>query len=311
MRRYNTPQVGRGLLTLALVLCAPSIICAQQMAVEFYHLDAQGNVLALTAWDGTVVESHDYDVFGQEVAPQGANTQPKRFAGKERDTETGWDYFGARYYGSKVGRFTTVDPVLRQKAALADPQRWNRYSYARNNPFRFGDPDGKELVEVQLPGIGRTYLDDAFAPRVQQFVQNAQQHGLTPQFNSAYRTPEQQRALQSDPNAVTPAQQSLHSAGFAVDVNYDSLPNDAQRQVLRDAATAAGLDWGGSFRPPDRPHFYSDPGGDRAQRIRDAAARYRQLTQPASAAQAATPAAQAPTPAPPAPATQTPPQRQP
>ena len=75
--------------------------------------------------------------------------QPKRFTGKERDGETGLDYFGARYYGSKPGRFTTVDPVYTWKENLVDPQRWNRYAYSRNNPLRYVDPDGRE---VELSG---------------------------------------------------------------------------------------------------------------------------------------------------------------
>ncbi len=146
MNGYNRQIMGPCLLALAAFVWAPSVAWAQPaMAVEFYHLDGQGNVLALTDWSGQVVESHDYDVFGQEVNPQAGTQapQPKRFAGKERDTETGWDYFGARYYGSKIGRFTTVDPVYTWQENLVDPQRWNRYAYARNNPLRYVDPDGK------------------------------------------------------------------------------------------------------------------------------------------------------------------------
>jgi RHS repeat-associated protein len=150
MRSYNRRLMRRGLLAFALVLCAPAMLCAQQMAVEFYHLDAQGNVLALTDWNGTVVESHDYDVFGQEVVDEytRAGTQPKRFTGKERDTETGWDYFGARYYGSKIGRFTTADPYLDTRPALSNPQRWNRYAYGLNNPLRYVDPDGRDAWDI-------------------------------------------------------------------------------------------------------------------------------------------------------------------
>jgi RHS repeat-associated protein len=57
-------------------------------------------------------------------------------------------YFGARYYGSKIARFTTTDPFLDQRAALLDPQRWNRYSYGRNNPLRYVDPDGRDVGEA-------------------------------------------------------------------------------------------------------------------------------------------------------------------
>lgn len=61
----------------------------------------------------------------------------------------GLDYFGARYYGSKIGRFTTVDPRERTAESLIDPQRWNRYAYAVNNPLRYFDPDGRDTVWVK------------------------------------------------------------------------------------------------------------------------------------------------------------------
>ncbi len=60
---------------------------------------------------------------------------------KERDNETGLDYFGARYYASMQGRFTSADPLL-SSATIYDPQTWNRYSYTLNNPVRYVDPLG-------------------------------------------------------------------------------------------------------------------------------------------------------------------------
>ena len=60
-------------------------------------------------------------------------------------------YFGARYYGSKIGRFTTVDPVYTWRENVVDPQRWNRYAYGRNNPLRFVDPDGRDAIPVAFP----------------------------------------------------------------------------------------------------------------------------------------------------------------
>ena len=123
--------------------------------VEYYHLDGLGNVRAITDAAGNVTERHDYLPFGEEctTGPCATNPgvgagQPRKFTGKERDQETGLDYFGARYYGSKIGRFTTVDPVVNIKASLLNPQRWNRYSYSLNSPIRFNDPDGREVPVV-------------------------------------------------------------------------------------------------------------------------------------------------------------------
>ena len=110
--------------------------------------------------------------------------------------------------------------------------------------------------------------------KVQAFVDGASEGGVQLNFNSAFRTVAQQGNLQNDPTAITPATLSLHSAGLAVDVNYSSLPSDAMRTVVRNAASAAGLSWGGNFGTPDPPHFYFNPGGDRAQLVNDAQYNY-------------------------------------
>ena len=60
---------------------------------------------------------------------------------KERDVETGLDFFGARYYASVQGRFTSADPLL-GSATVYSPQSWNRYSYTGNNPLKYTDPFG-------------------------------------------------------------------------------------------------------------------------------------------------------------------------
>jgi RHS repeat-associated protein len=67
-----------------------------------------------------------------------------RNTGKERDSESGLDYFGARYYGSALGRFTSVDRIMINDERLTDP---HLYAYARNNPLKFIDPNGDDIVE--------------------------------------------------------------------------------------------------------------------------------------------------------------------
>lgn len=98
-----------------------------------------------------------------------ANNDPNhyKYTGKERDSETGLDYFGARYYGNVFGRFTSADePFVHQDTS--DPQSWNPYGYARNNPIRYVDADGRQVrVCLNTAGGGqqcetvddRTYVD--------------------------------------------------------------------------------------------------------------------------------------------------------
>src|SRR5271165_4062148 len=75
-----------------------------------------------------------------------ASIHPSISTGKERDAESGNDYFGARYYASSMGRFMSpdwgakVEPVPYSK--LDDPQSLNLYAYVMNNPLTRADADG-------------------------------------------------------------------------------------------------------------------------------------------------------------------------
>ena len=102
---------------------------------------------------GSQMERLDFFFFGDQITvPQGSPraTVPgysadlgirEKFTGKERDAETGLDYFGARYLSSAQGRFMSPDPLL-NSGRPSDPQSWNRYSYVRNNPLSNVDPTG-------------------------------------------------------------------------------------------------------------------------------------------------------------------------
>jgi RHS repeat-associated protein len=72
-----------------------------------------------------------------------------RYTGKERDTESGNDYFGARYYASTMGRFMSPDWSAQEEpvpyAKLDNPQTLNLYAYVLNNPLKLLDNDGHEI----------------------------------------------------------------------------------------------------------------------------------------------------------------------
>ena len=70
-----------------------------------------------------------------------ASSVDEKFTGQKRDNETGLDYFGVRYMSAPMGRFISPDPLL-NSGRPDNPQSWNRYAYAGNNPLRFTDPTG-------------------------------------------------------------------------------------------------------------------------------------------------------------------------
>ena len=111
--------------------------------------DHLGSTRVVMKPDGTVAR-HDFLPFGEEISSTiggrgsvpgygGADTTRQKFTQKERDTESGLDYFGARYYSSAQGRFLSADPV---RGSTRTPQTWNLYVYVLNNPLRFIDPTG-------------------------------------------------------------------------------------------------------------------------------------------------------------------------
>lgn len=82
-----------------------------------------------------------------------------RFTAKERDTESGNDYFGARYYASTMGRWMSPDPAGLSAVNPSNPQSWNLYSYALNNPLINTDPTGLDCVYMNDNNDGVESID--------------------------------------------------------------------------------------------------------------------------------------------------------
>ncbi len=82
---------------------------------------------------------------------------------KERDAETGLDFFGARYMSSAQGRFTTVDPVF-ATASLFNPQSWNGYAYTLNNPLKYVDDDGHFPILAITAAGGQWQVESSVQP---------------------------------------------------------------------------------------------------------------------------------------------------
>ena len=114
----------------------------------YYHTTDQINSTRIVTDDnGTVVYAAAHDPYGG-IQQTWVNTfdPALKFSGKERDEESGLDYFGARYYDHTLYRFLSVDPVVSTDLGLANPQFWNSYSYCGNNPLRFFDKGGRSFL---------------------------------------------------------------------------------------------------------------------------------------------------------------------
>jgi RHS repeat-associated protein len=133
-----------------------------------------------------------------------------KFTGKERDTESGLDYFGSRYYSSNMGRFMSPDPKQPSMKHLMNPQKWNKYAYVLNNPLSLIDPDGMEELQIQLRAfipqsrVG-PYRGDNRGPITSQSVTSRTQITFTMQADRSML-----------PGGASPVTQSLHPGAVPV-----------------------------------------------------------------------------------------------
>jgi RHS repeat-associated protein len=126
--------------------------------------DRLGSVDTLTDADGNVVESRTYDSFGNLLSTTANSTLPTPnfrygYTGRELDAESGLDYYRARYYDSKVGRFVSVDPM---GFGAGDT---NLYRYVGNNSTNATDPSGMiswNDIQQGAANISQTVQDAAY-----------------------------------------------------------------------------------------------------------------------------------------------------
>jgi RHS repeat-associated protein len=113
---------------------------ASNSSVHYIYSDYLGSSSVITNATGTLPVEEDLDYFPYGGIAYGAPSDHYEFTGKERDSESGLDYFGARYDSSTLGRFMTPDSIA--YSGLGDPQSLNLYSYVGNHPTSLVDPDG-------------------------------------------------------------------------------------------------------------------------------------------------------------------------
>lgn len=123
-------------------------------AVHYYFSDRLGSTSLITGPTGTVQERCFYFPFGGTVSCTGSDPNHYLFTGKERDTESGLDYFIHRHYASTMGRFMQPDPAGMMAVDIGSPQTLNRYTYVLNNPLSFTDPFGLDCAYLNSSGTG-------------------------------------------------------------------------------------------------------------------------------------------------------------
>ena len=139
--------------------------------VQYLTNDHLGSPRINTDENGTVTSRTDHMPYGEEIIALGGRTANENyvsdnvrqgFTGYERDGETNLDYAKNRYHNFELGRFSSPDPykivaevefepteekrLAMLNGYLRTPQKWNRYVYTINNPSKYTDPTGEDVV---------------------------------------------------------------------------------------------------------------------------------------------------------------------
>ena len=109
----------------------------------YYLTDHLGSSSYITDDRGSVTQTMAYLPFGESWVDITHNNPAYettyKFTGKEKDEETGFNYFGARYYYDELSIWLSVDPMAHKYPSLSP------YNYCANNPIKYIDPDGMKI----------------------------------------------------------------------------------------------------------------------------------------------------------------------
>lgn len=192
---------------------------------QFYAEDLLGSSRVVTSNTGVVCYDADFYPFGGERTVTNSCTQNNyKFEGKERDTETGNDDFGARYYSNRFGRWLSADwssvPAPVPYANLTNPQTLNLYAMVADDPETFADLDGH--------CYGNCY-SGANYQGYDQGITNCGSHGewcdYTPDFSITTTEKLSQASANQTAQQVQNPPMSLSSQGLDFIAHHEARPN--------------------------------------------------------------------------------------
>jgi len=142
VKRFEKLSALGAWLCCMLLIGSALVPTATAQTVTYIHTDALGSVVAETDSSGKVIKRYTYEPYGAVVG-EGVTDGPG-YAGHVSDSATGLSYMQQRYMDPELGVFLSVDPVTAYQQPV---EQFNRYRYANGNPYRFTDPDGRQVSD--------------------------------------------------------------------------------------------------------------------------------------------------------------------
>ena len=191
----------------------------------FYtHSDHLGSASWITDSHGDPVQYIHYAPYGELLASQHAYgssyDERYKFTGKERDVESGYDYYGARYQIVPLGIWGSPDPLLDKTIHMSS------YMYCNGNPIKFIDPDGRIILFA--PGVSESFKSD-----FKQAVSYMKQNGISGMLIQLMTSPNVyflSEGIESNSNEFNPNTKTItwnSRLGIITDNLYEMSPVEA------------------------------------------------------------------------------------
>lgn len=155
--RSNSSRFLRSIFQAVTIILFAAVVHGQDK-VTYFLTDLQGSAVAATDQNGNVVWREDYAPYGERRAyPVTGDGNHNWYLSKSVDVDTNLSYLGSRSYDPALGRFYGIDSV---GVSAEDPVgSFNRYAYARNNPFASLDPNGREAATAEWLNRTNRFFD--------------------------------------------------------------------------------------------------------------------------------------------------------
>lgn len=213
----------------------------------YYQQDGLGSVTSVTDSFSGLANTYKYDSYGNTTASTGSLKNPFQYGGRDYDSETGLQYYRARYLDSSTGRFISEDPIQFMSG------RGGFYSYVLNNPLLWTDPSGMKPGD-KYPNCQNAAFDalkDIFRRSMSEGLEYAGRLYLNRDGTCSYTTPRQGAKNSSSPGGCpwfTKEAGSYHThpnaPGYAVEEYSDQdLLKDSVEGEPGYLATPSGKVW--------------------------------------------------------------------
>ena len=137
----------------------------------YFFKDHLGSVRGVIDNNFNLVSAMDYDMWGDKMQGRIYNGDSTKFAftGKEEDEESYYDYIGARFYDSRIGRWGQVEPFLDKYPGISP------YVYSLDNPLNISDPSGMDPRRNQMANLNEvvSLLQSYKGSTIESFIFNA------------------------------------------------------------------------------------------------------------------------------------------